>query len=204
MNINVTNPDTAYASCQSLNNLVRTSGNTLLENLQSNIANLKRHWKGSDATLHINNLISLYEALGSLAKSSANITAEAGNAIVALQEVRRSNGAACMVGERLSAAGIEVGAIAKCEETTEYYCEPGSTTTDYNQLDQISNDFKTFKSNFITDKESLMSNWLEGMNRAGALKCFDDFITNSETYSKYITDALTNLNTAISNISKLQ
>ena len=202
MNIQVTNLDTAYTSCEGLNTLVTNSGTNIIGNLGTNITNLKAHWIGSDATVHINNLISVYNALVGLVTDAKAISSAAGNAIVAMQTVRRDNGGAGSVGAALDGSAPESEVFAKNEDTTEYKCDP-LAANDLTLLEQICTDFSTFKSNFSTDKDELMNNWLAGANREGAVKCFEEFMTNAEEYSKKLTGAKDNLAIAVSNLSQL-
>ena len=53
----INNLDLGYEQCKEINSFSLSTGDDLLNNLSSNIANLKSHWVGTDATAHINNLI---------------------------------------------------------------------------------------------------------------------------------------------------
>lgn len=202
MNISVNNLDLGYTQCEELNTLAKTSGENLINSLGTDISNLKNHWKGSDATQHINNLVKVYNALIAIVTDAKGVTAAAGNAIIAIQEVRRSNGGAGNVGTMLSNSAPDAAAVQNAEETTEYYCDPAART-DYTQLVQICSDFQTFRNNFQTQKDTLLANWTAGANREQAVNNFNDFESNADTYYKYLTGARDNLETAVSNISQL-
>ena len=202
MNINVNNLDLGYNQCEELNTLVKTSGEKLISELGSDINNLKVHWKGSDATKHINNLVKVYDALVAIVTDAKAVTADAGNKIIAIQEVRRSNGGAGTVGAMLSNNAPDASAIQPAEETTEYYCDPAARS-DYNQLVQICSDFVTFKNQFQSQKDELLSNWTAGANREQAVNNFNEFESNTDTYNKYLTDAKDNLEIAVSNLGQL-
>lgn len=202
MNIQVTNLDEAYTKCEELNTLVSTSGTKLLGDLGTDISNLKVHWKGNDATVHINNLIAVYEGLVSTITAAKQITAAAGSEIIAIQQVRQANGGSGPVGSELSPSAPESNTYTRNEETLEYYCDP-SASGDLSLLEEICNSFNTFKSQFVTDKDSLMANWTAGANHEDAVNCFNNFVENADTFYSYLTNAKENLSTAVSNIAAL-
>lgn len=202
MNINVNNLDLGYQQCDELNTLSRTSGENLINNLGSDINNLKVHWKGNDATTHINNLIKVYNALIAVVADAKAITSAAGSAMSAIQEVRRANGGSGSVGSLLPKEAPDSAPISNVDETTEYYCDP-SARADYIQLIQICTDFVNFKDQFVSQKDTLMSNWTAGANREQAVSAFNDFESNATNYNTYLTGARDNLEIAVNNIAKL-
>lgn len=202
MNINVRDLDLGYSQCEELNNLSKNSGTNLINNLSTDINNLKAHWKGTDATVHINNLIKVYDALVALVTDAKVITCNSGSAISTIQEVRRSNGGSGNIGGPLDGNAPDVTSLPIVESTSEYFCDP-SARTDYTLLEQICSDYSSFINNFRSQKDALMSNWTAGANRENAVKVFDEFDSNSETYNKYLTDAKENLEIAVSNLSQL-
>ncbi len=202
MDIQVNNLDQGYNQCEELNNMAAREGEKLISDLGSDITNLKAHWKGSDATVHINNLIKVYDALISLATDAKGVTSVAANKIIAMQQVRQSNGGAGMVGNPLPSSAPNAGGIGPVEETSEYYCDP-SAKGDYDQLVQICTDYNAFRNNFQTKKDELLSNWTAGADRGNAVNAFNEFEQNAETYNTYLTNAKENLGIAVSNLSQL-
>lgn len=202
MNINVRDLDLGYSQCEELNTLSKTSGTNLISNLSTDINNLKAHWKGTDATEHINNLIKVYDALVALVTDAKGVTKTAGGAISAIQKVRRSNGGSGNVGGPLDGNAPDASSLPSVESTSEYFCDP-SARTDYTLLEQICSDYSSFINKFRSQKDTLMSNWTAGANRENAVKVFDEFDSNSETYNKYLTSAKENLGIAVSNLSQL-
>ena len=202
MNINVNNLDQGYTQCEELNTLSRTSGENLINNLGSDINNLKAHWKGNDATTHINNLIRVYNGLVAIVTDAKAVTSAAGSAMSAIQEVRRAYGGTGNVGALLPNNAPDAAVIGNVDETTEYYCDP-SARADYTQLVQICTDFVNFRNQFTSQKDTLMSNWTAGANREQAVKAFSDFESNADTYNTYLTGARDNLEIAVNNIAGL-
>lgn len=202
MNINVNNLDQGYQQCEELNTLSRTSGENLINNLGTDINNLKVHWKGSDATIHINNLIKVYDALIAVVGDAKSLTSAAGSAMSAIQEVRRANGGSGVVGALLPNNAPDSAPIGNVDETTEYYCDPAARA-DYTQLVQVCTDFVNFRNQFSSQKDTLMSNWTAGANREEAVSAFYNFESNADTYNTYLTGARDNLEIAVNNIASL-
>ncbi len=202
MDIHVNNLDLGYDECARLNSLSKTKGAELLNNLSVNIAGLKEHWHGDDATLHINNLVNVYTTLGQLLTDAMLVTSTAGDRIIAIQRVRSANGSGGMVGAELSKAAPTVENIAKIDTTAEYYCDPAAKQ-DEELLTQICSEYEKFVSDFIDLKNELMINWTEGANRADANAKFQRFEENTDIYKGYLRDAQANLTTAVSNLAQL-
>ena len=202
MDIQVSNLNEGYNQCEGLNSLVSSTGESLISNLETNINNLKVHWIGSDATVHINNLIQVHDALVALISDAKSTTSDAGNKIIAIQEVRSANGGGGSIGSPLSSAAPNSSSIAQCESTEEYYVDP-SASSDYTMLQEECTSFTTFISDFKAKKEALLQNWTAGANREQAVANFNEFEGNAETYNKYLTEARDNLGIAVSNLNQL-
>lgn len=202
MNIIVNDIPSAYTQCEGLNTLSSTQGEKLISSLGTDITNLKNNWKGSDATVHINNLIKVYNAMVDIVTTAKTITAKAGANIIELQRVVSSNGGGLNVGAALNAAAPESIAIQPVEETTEYYCSP-SAKSDYAQLVEICTNFVNFKTQFSDLKKELMANWISGLNKEDAVAAFDYFDSMTDDYNNYLTSARDNLEIAINNIATL-
>jgi len=202
MNINVNNLDLGYQQCEDLHRVVSTKGESLLNDLSRNINNLKIHWIGSDASAHINNLIKVYESLIALLTDAKAVSADAASKIIAIQEVRNSNGGGGMVGSMLPNTAPNAPTIGYAESTTEYYVDPAANS-DYKMLQNICSEYISFRDQFRSVKDELMHNWTAGANREQAEANFNEFESNSDAYNKYLTDARDNLGIAVSNISQL-
>ena len=202
MNIAVRDLDLGYTQCSDLNSHAISSGEKLIGDLGTIITNLKAHWIGSDATVHINNLIKVYNGVVTVVTDAKIVSSNAGSAIIAIQEVRRSNGGSANVGTILPKNAPDSITFQNNENTMEYKCDPAAKT-DYQQLETVCTDFETFKTKFESIKNDLMSNWTAGANREGAVKVFEDFATNTETYKAYLTSARDDLQIAVSNLSQL-
>lgn len=200
MNINVDNLDLGYSQCEGLNKLVINKGQDLMSDLSTNIANLKVHWVGNDAMIHINNLIELYSYLGRMVSSALEVTSNAADAMIAIQEIRRMNGASMgSVGTKLPAF-TNFNSIANVTVTTQYYVEPAAVS-DLNTLKGIRDSFNEFMNNFKNQKDDLFSNWKSGANKNSAEARFAEFVDVTNKYNTYLESAIDNLEKATKNIS---
>lgn len=200
MDIHVKNLDLGYDQCDGLYNLANLKGQDLINELKNNINNLKVHWVGNDAMVHINNLIELYGFLGRLVDSAMKVTSNAANSMIRIQEIRQSNGGKGSVGTTLNSF-YEYGSIPNVVSTTEYYVEPGALN-DLKKLENIYSSYKEFITNFKSKKDELFSNWTMGANIEEAKARFEEFSSISSKYDSYLDNAIQNLSNACKNISK--
>lgn len=200
-NVKVTNLDQAYDECVSLYN-VATQGKGLCNSLNSNINSLKGNWIGSDATLHINNLIDIHDALGIIVGETQKIVTEVCECIINIQRVRRANGGSGNVGDSLSTEYYQAEAITRVDETSEYDCKAGARS-DQLLLSGICMEYDNFCKDFINAENTLLGNWQEGSNIENAKRLFNEFIEVSTANKTKLKEALDNLTTAVNNISQL-
>ena len=92
MNFQANDLDAAYETITQFEHLAKTSGFNLASNLNSLIGRLKKDWKGTDATLHINNLIDVYDGIREIVQNVLIVAHNTSGAIVSVQNVRHSNG----------------------------------------------------------------------------------------------------------------
>ena len=202
MDINVTHLDEGYNQCANLNNFASTKGEKLISDLESTITNLKLHWVASDATVHINNLINVHDALVALITDAKADTADAAERIIAIQTIRSANGGGGLVGDPLSSSAPKSNVLVKCDDTSAYNVDP-SAKDDYFMLQEECTSFSSFVSEFTQMKDELFNNWQQGANRETAVSNFSKFADNADTYNTYLTSARDNLGIAVSNLSQL-
>lgn len=201
--INVKNKPNANTTCDQLYNLSTVDGAKILEEMQRVIDNLEKHWIGDDASKHQNKLRAIYKRLGNCLDDAIKYSALAGNSIKKLLSVSNANvGLAGM--DMLSMKTLNKKTYGELKEAeTRWYCEPGTTSTDYQNLTELSKSFAEFRKKFIGLKDDLMSNWIDGMDRQSAYAAFERFSTDSSKDVDTINTAAEYLNVAIQNISQL-
>lgn len=194
--------DLAYNQASDLYNLIKDTGLGLMGELGNNINSLKKNWKGSDATVHINSLIEIYGSINLMFVETANnILVPVTENIINIQRVRQSNGGSGSVGTSLANISGHPS-IVRVEDTSEYYCTPAAIT-DRATLEGIYNRFNNLRNEFNTQENTLTTNWTDGSNQAGAVKAFNEIENTLYEYSNVIKKALDNLTTAVNNISQL-
>lgn len=195
----INNLDLGYEQCKEINSFSLSTGDDLLNNLSSNIANLKAHWVSSDATAHINNLINVYNGLGALIQNAVLVTYNAAESMISVQKVRNANGGGGMIGESLTSS-MEFTTITPAEATVRYDVDP-SILNDLATLETIFDSYNKFLNDFTVKKDELLSNWLAGANRERAVNLFESFADNTSVYTTYFNEAISNLSTATTNIN---
>ncbi len=203
VNIDFKDLDKGYTQISEISTHVKTKGTELLNKIDQNIGNLKVHWIGTDASKHINNLIDMYSSLGQLLTIATTLTSATADNIIAVQKVRFANNQSGMVGSELTKQGPNVASISKMPDTERYYCDPAAAN-DLSTLIEIYNNYTTFANTFEQNTNELMNNWIDGANRAQVNSAFSKFISESKEYKQHLANAKSNLETAVSNINKIQ
>ena len=166
MNFQANNLDAAYNQVSALNDLTTTTGVNICDSLESNIKNLKVHWKGTDATLHINNLISVLGGMRNIIVDVSKIAHNVSIPIVNVQTIRKSNGGTGGVGDVISVYNGVFSNVTQVETTDEYYVDPSAAPTDLDTLVNICDRFDQFITQFQATKQDLLNNWTSGSDRA--------------------------------------
>lgn len=199
--VNFRNLDLGYEQCSDLYNAVKQGGESLLANLRTVYMGLNSHWKGTDATLHINQLVDIHTAVNTFVADTGNAVAYAAEKISQVQEVRRANGSSGMVGELLSQLS-EQERLQKIEETNEYSCTP-EARDDYQNLAQVCTEFDTFVQTVHEKTEDLMNNWIDGNERDKVVKNSQEFENLAEDFKRYLSETRNALDIAVSNLSQI-
>lgn len=190
---------TAYNQCKHLNDFLREKGNDLLLSLHDTIKNLKSHWVSSDGTIHINNLINLYDYLGRLIEASLVVASTAGNSVVKIQELNRMNGGFGDVGIHFSPNFI-YRRIAFAEQTSRYFVAP-QALKDKNDLYTICSSYNSLITSIKNQTDDLFANWLTGANKEKIQSEFNDVFVLSDKYKSILELAYNNLDKATTNIT---
>lgn len=199
--VNFANLDLGYEQCRDLYSAVSSRGEELLQNIKTVYNGLNNHWKGTDATLHINQLVDIHTAVNTFVADTANAVAYAAEKIVQVQEVRKANGSAGAVGELLGQLS-EQERLSKIGETSEYSCTP-EAKEDYQNLVQVCGEFDEFVKTVHEETEDLMNNWREGNERDKVVKNTQDFENLSEEFKKMLAETRSALDIAVANLSQI-
>lgn len=203
MDFHANNLDGAYTTLSNLNALASGEGTTMETKLKNVISNLQLHWKGNDATVHINNLMDVCSGLDDIINSVMMVAHNVSIPIVNAQTIRNSNGGMGDIGTVIPYNQQAPLTFQKLESTTEYYVDPVGAPKDYFELCDVCTTFTGFCNKFSQYREELMNNWISGTNRDKAVSDFTEFESNVLSYTKKINEAKDNLGTATSNLKQI-
>jgi hypothetical protein len=200
--IRVRDLDGGYETVSELIRVEESSGAKVVTDLADLIGQLREHWIGNDATENLNELIDVHDELQEFLVYGLKTATDAQEKMVEMQEVRRANGGAGLVGEVKKASEEFVSEITKLDKTAEFYCDPAARQ-DYETLKGIKANFTEFKNNFLTIKDELMNNWESGNNRDEAKQKFDEFEEMGTEFENVMKKTEEQLGTVISNTDKI-
>ena len=196
--------DLGYEQVVAIHNYITNTGTDIATRLNANIDKLTNDWVAEDATLHINNLIDVYNKLVKFIKSSVSALSDATEKIVQVQETRESNGArSAMVGGKVSQDVDLAGDKAEISTSVKYTSDAAALRSDYDELGHLTEEFKAFSDKVNQDGEELMSNWRAGNRREETKQELESFKTIAIEGHEKMTNAYDKLGTATTNIENI-
>ena len=203
MNFHANDLDGAYETLSAFYVLSTGDGEKLVTELKEIIDSLKIHWKGNDATVHINDLIDVCKGLNGIVNSVKIIAHNVSIPIVKVQTIRNSNGGNGNVGEIIPYNQEIPLLLTKLDNTSEYYVNPTETPVDYNKLCEVCDLFTIFCDRFHEHKDKLLNNWVSGNDRVRVVTEFEEFESNVSSYILKLNNAKSNLGVAIANLKEI-
>ena len=202
--LDFTDLDLGYDQVVAIHNYIKSEGESLATRINGNIDKLTNDWVAEDATIHINNLIDVYNKLVKFIKGSVSVLSEATEKIVEVQETRESNGArSSMVGGRVSSEVDLAGDKADIVTSAKYTTDVAVLRADYDELKSLTEEFKGFADKVAQDGDELMNNWRAGNKRQETFEELESFKTISKESHAKMTEAHENLETAVTNIENI-
>ncbi len=184
-------------------NEVSHEGGDVAQKLATVIESLKNNWVGSDATVHINNLISLHETLYDVCKYSVEVSAAAVTSIYNTQGAIEANGGNARTCKMPQFETIEgVREIARATATEAYKPKDGANE-DYNSLGEVKQRFLQFVDEYNSKYNVLTSNWRDGGGIETLREVHSKLNNNFNQFQEFIESALKNLRTALDNIGSV-
>ena len=203
MNFQAKDLDACYEVLKNLFLLSKNEGDKVESGLKSIITNLQQHWKGNDATIHINNLMDVCKKMNDILNSVKSVSHNVSIPIVKAQTIRNSNGGSGDVGELIPLAEEAPLVFNTLDSTAEYFVDPIGAPADYDELCEVTDTFAIFCNKFNEYKDALFDNWVSGSDRERAVNDFEEFETNVTTYTSKLNNAKNNLETAITNLKDI-
>lgn len=203
MAIHVVNPNTVGQQTEAMFNITNTTGRSLINDFSTTINNLKSHWKGSDAVANLTDLSKVYTAVTDLVKNLQKIIVTVNNEeILPMQKHINASGGTCAVGSELGISLNVDSVIAVPTEAIESWSDP-AIISDAETFNEFPTKFENFVNVLNEAKNTLLSNWLDGANRAEVVRTFENFNNNVADYKNQITRVRDNINTVAENKKNL-
>lgn len=196
--------DLGYEQVVGIHSYITNEGESLATRINSNIDKLTNDWVAEDATLHINNIIDVYNKLVKFIKASVAVLADATEKIIQVQETRESNGAtSSMVGGKVNREVDLTGDKAEITKSVKYTTDVSILRADYEELNNLTEEFKVFSERVEKEGDDLMQNWLAGNGRTETKEELESFKTVSKESHVKMTEACEKLELAVNNIENI-
>lgn len=173
------------------------SADTLINNLDEGIKTLKNCWKGKDAGVQIQNVITVYNALVNIRNVLGNLAVDSSKIASNYREIQNANG-----------AGLETLGVVSSENKTimEDYVDNADKidiTPEAEggkaKIDSANSNMDLFISEVSKYFNNIMNNWTVGTGREEAKSAFDTFNSNSAQYKEILSSVSKNISTALQN-----
>jgi len=201
MAIQVMNMSKIGTDASNLFNITNNEGKNFITSFKGIIESLKQHWKGSDATANINDLITVYREIGYLIRDVQNFIVAVNNEeILPLINEMRSSGGGVYKCDQL--AGVIAVPEISAPEATDSSSVSDEILTDADNFKDFPTKFQTFVSNLDSAKATLLNNWKSGGQWVAVENTFKKFFTSAPNYESQIAKVRDNLNTVALNKKK--
>mgnify|MGYP002557206062 FL=1 len=183
------------------NNAVRGtadySADTLINNLNEGINTLKSCWKGKDAGVQIQNVITVYNALVNIRNVLGKLAADSSKIASNYREIQNANGAGLSALNTITSEDKTIlpdytDTADKVDITPE--AEKGKAKIDAAN-DNIANFIREVSKYF----NNIMNNWTVGTGRDEAKTAFETFNSQSTQYKETLSSVSSNITTALQN-----
>ena len=198
MDIQVIKLDATYNVIEEMNNTIGKSSDKVSSEIRRITNNINAHWRGEDATNHINNWIDQYDELSVYFDNINQVFNFLQNYFVNLQTCRSRATEINRVGDKIY-RHIEYEPFEKKMPTSEFYYDE-QLEKDYADVCELCNFYEDFIK--ITDRSMsvVLDNWLIGNGRDKMKKSYDDIVVSSKKMTTKLNELKDDLGTSISNM----
>ena len=179
-------------------NQVVGEADTILNDLNNCITNLKNNWKGIDAGKNINKVIKTYNNMVFIRNSLFSLCSDTSNIAHNYREIQNANGAGL---EEL--AVVTGDTVSKMDEGEMDTTDQVSINPEANQakllLENSKNSIDGFISSVNTKFGNIRENWLSGPKREEAVSAFEQFSQLAKESQMLLNDVSSDITTAINN-----
>lgn len=173
------------------------SADTILNDLDEGIENLKANWKGKDAGLRIEEVIKVRNAMTEVRNVLANLAVDSSKVATYYREIQNANGAGL---EDLTTLNFETKTkLGDYTDTNDTIDINPSAETGKSKIDKVNSSIDSFASMVRSKYDELMQNWTSGTGRDSAQEAFDSFLSNVNRYKEVLSEVSSNITKALQN-----
>lgn len=202
MDVQILDLDKAYLTSEELSQYIKENAQKISNDLRITIGNIKIHWKGEDATNHINAWINNYDKVSHHFQELYVISRYLQNYFVIIQTGRNRISEKKGIGTPNTDI-YEFNPIQKIDGTSEYYYDE-QLKTDHIALQETYNQYNTFVNKVEENMGKILSNWKKGkIGRDQLISKYQNSFMESQTILKEYKELMEDLGKALQNIDRI-
>ena len=186
------------SSIRLYNDAVKGKADSILNNLNGSINVLKNSWKGKDAGVQINNIVTVYNKMSVIRNALADLAKRSSMVAADYYELLRLNGASVPAAAPVS-VDEEKTEMPEYEDVRDTIDITTEAVNGKSLLDSVIDQYDNFASAAFSYHDQIMGEWLKGPDREKTEGLFEDFRANAEKYKKVLVDVSESINTALKN-----
>lgn len=209
MNHKVNSVANLYSSASNLHRSIvngsqDTSAAKIMQNLKEGIDNLEQNWEGHDAGVQINNVVTVYNAMGRIKDMLDELASEASKISSDYRAIQKANGANNL--EELSRIVPEAPStrIAEYSDTRDTINIQTGAVTGKQKIDNANSAIDGFIASVKREFDDIMNNWTAGPKREEAKQVFDEFVANSNKYKQLLNETSESIATSMKNYENFE
>lgn len=173
------------------------SADSILNNLNQGIENLKANWKGKDAGYRIQEVITVHNAMVTVRNALAQLASDSARVAANYREIQNANGAGL---ETLTTLTFDAKTFIGDHTDTADTIDINSMAEQGKRfIDTANNLIGTFENDVKFRYQYIMDNWTMGSGRDSARGAFDMFFANVNKYKETLADVSSNITKALQN-----
>ncbi len=177
-----------------------TSADSIINNLGNGISILKNCWKGKDAGVQINNIVTVFNGMVDIRNALLQLAIDSSKIASNYREIQNSNGANL---EALVPFMADVK--TKLPEYVDANGDTISITPEASdgktRVDAAAGAMNGFIQNVNRTYNKIMENWTLGTGRDKAVEAFNSFMSKSKMYEQTLLEVSQSISTAVKNYS---
>ena len=176
-----------------------SSADTIISNLGEGIQILKNTWKGKDAGVQIQNVVTVYNGMVALRNELSVLAASTTKIAADYREIQNMNG---VRGESLTTVSADSKTVmddySDTRDTVDITAEANNGRM---KIESAKNGLERFEVEVRNSLTEIMNNWQAGSGRDKAVELFDGFQSQVGKYKTVLGEVSQSIATAIQNYS---